>query len=494
MTELFPHQKEGIEFLKKTPKAILADSMGIGKTRQAIVAAGEQDVSGVLVICPASVKINWQREIAMVYPEDDVYVVESGPEQRLPDVPWLVINYDMLEKYKDQILQLVAKKEIDTAIIDEAHYIKGKKTIRADATLEIVKGMERVYCLTGTPIMNRPIELFNLLKAIGHPLSKSRTLYGKKFCGAQLKCLVRDKQMNRRFFVDPRSSYAFRTKPDRYQVMMFNDESGATHLADLRKEIDQVFLRRTKKEVLNLPEKIISIQVHQMDDEWRKEYETAWDRYVEWISNNPDEGRDIDNILSAQALVELMKLKQVCAYSKIRRISEDVINAVEQDEKVIIFTQFQDVVSGIMNNIERGVRCVKITGSDDMDARQSAVDSFQNDPETKVIICNIKAGGVGINLTAASTVIFADMDWSPEVHAQAEDRAHRIGQNGTLSVYYYVVEDSVEEDIIETLEAKRGVIEEVFEGKRRIKGKKTALGDFLDRVANRVGKTPLDTK
>ena len=483
MSELFQHQKEGIDFLKKTGRAILADEMGLGKTRQAVIAGRETaGEASILVICPASIKINWSREIRQVYPEDSIFVVRTGKDH-LPEARWIIVNYDLLPKYLPRIIEMVEEERIKVGIADEAHYIKGKTTIRARAALEVLTKIENVYLMTGTPVMNRPIELFNMLSAVRHPLSKSRALYGKKFCGAQLKCLVRDMVANKRFFVDPRNSYPFRTKPERYKVMIFNDESGATHLGDLRKEISPVFLRRTKKEVLDLPEKIISVEVCEINDKWRRVYDTAWDNYVDWIENNPDDSRNVDNILSAQALVEIMKLKQVCAQSKVDRIVEDIQNAIDQEQKVIVFTQFTEMVQLISSGVGKG--CVTLTGADDMDQRQKAVDAFQTDTETKVIICNIKAGGVGINLTAASIVMFADMDWSPEVHAQAEDRAHRIGQEGTVSVYYYVVKDTIEEDIVEILEQKRGIIDQITgeEGGTKV------YGDILAKITDRVGTT-----
>jgi SWI/SNF-related matrix-associated actin-dependent regulator of chromatin subfamily A-like protein 1 len=491
--QLFQHQKEGIEFLKKTKRAILADEMGLGKTRQAILALAETVARTKLVICPASLKINWKREIEIACPGSKVFVVESGKEREISNLyEWVVINYDMLPKYLEQLKRMIAEGEIAAAIADEAHYIKGKKTIRAKATLELLTALDRVYLLTGTPIMNRPIELFNMLVVVKHPLSKSRTLYGKKYCGAQLKCMVTDLALGRRFFVDPKSSFPFRQKPDRYRVMMWNDESGATHLDDLRQEIAPVFLRRTKKEVLDLPEKIISVEVCEIDRNWKRLYDTAWDSYLAWLERHPDAGKNLDNILQAQALVELMKLKQVCAQSKVDRIIADIENACDQEQKVIVFTQFTEIVQMLKSGLERKLNSpvkdvVTLTGADDMRARQIAVDAFQNDPDTKVIICNIKAGGVGLNLTAASVVMFADMEWSPEIHAQAEDRAHRIGQQGTVSVYYYVVKDTIEEDIVELLEQKKAIIRQVTDGKTATVEGKSIGAELLHRIRAKQG-------
>jgi SWI/SNF-related matrix-associated actin-dependent regulator 1 of chromatin subfamily A len=450
---LFQHQKEGIKFLKEKRRAILADEMGLGKTRQAIVAAGESGAKGTLVICPASLKINWSREIKMVYPEDEVHTIESGQQTDIPPVSWIIINYDMLPKYKEQIVQLIVGGNLDTIIIDEAHYIKGKNTIRAKTTLEITPMIENVYALTGTPIMNRPIELFNILRAIKHPLGRARTVYAKRYCGAYMKTIIRKNG----------------------QVIRFNDESGATHLEELREFTKGNLLRRLKKDVLDLPEKIISVQITDLTKVARKEYDTAFDAYIEWVQNNPELEKDIEGILDARHLVELMKLKQVCSRAKLDRMVEDIRNAVSQGQKVIVFSQFTGTIMKLKEMLSEGKRgskyddakepilAVTLTGQDDMKTRQGAVDMFQSGP-AQVFISNIKAGGVGITLTAASIVMFADMEWSPSLHDQAEDRAHRIGQGNTVNVYYYVAVDTIEEDIVTLLEEKRTVIRQLMDG------------------------------
>lgn len=461
--QLFKHQEEGITFLKQTKRAILADEMGLGKTRQAIVAAGDEEENGTLIVCPASLKINWEREVKMVYPEDEIHTVQAGPEEDLPEsASWYIINYDMLPKYKEQIIRLIGEGKIGTGIIDEAHYIKGRKTIRATTTLDIVSLLDRLYALTGTPIMNRPIELFNLLKAIRHPLGRARTVYAKRYCGAYMKTIIKKSG----------------------QIIRFFDEGGATHLEELREFTRGSILRRLKKDVLDLPAKIMSVQITDLSKEARKEYDNAFDAYVEWISNNPDAGKDIEGIMDARHLVELMKLKQVCSRAKIERIVQDIRNAVEQGQKVIVFSQFTGTIMALRDELaqsKRGTRyddakepilAVTLTGEDDMHQRQKAVDLFQGgmngmtfeEGPAKVFIANIKAGGVGITLTAASIVMFADMEWSPSLHDQAEDRAHRIGQQGTVNVYYYIAGETIEEDIVDILERKRAIIKELMDG------------------------------
>lgn len=472
--ELFTHQKEGIAFLKERGRAILADEMGLGKTRQAIVAAGEESDKTVLVVCPASLKINWEREIHMVYREDIVAVISGGDAEEAQakvdfghevseTTAWIVVNYDILEKHKDWIRERVKAGEIGTVIFDEAHYVKDTRAIRTKASLAIAEHAPSVYCLTGTPVMNRPIELFALLRAVKHPLaykdgesvSTLRKAYGKRYCGAYFHRLG-------------------------YTGRGFWDESGATRLPELREMTRDIFLRRTKDEVLDLPEKIVSVVPVELTPESRRQYDGAWDEYLEWVAQHP-ENRDIGNIMSAQALIELGKLKQVCSLAKLDRIAADIDNAVEQGSKVIVFSQYTHtirVLSALLR--EKKIGFTTLTGEDDQDSRQSAVDRFQNDDECKVFVANIKAGGVGITLTAASIVIFADMDWSPAIHRQAEDRAHRIGQTGTVNVYYYVAESTIEEDVIDILTQKQETIGTLTGGETTIKA-------FMDRLKERVG-------
>lgn len=274
-----------------------------------------------------------------------------------------------------------------------------------------------------------------------------------------MKALVRDLFANKQFFVDPKKQWPFRAKKDRYRVYVFMDDTGATHLDELRESTKNVMLRRTKKEVLDLPEKIVSDVEHELSANWRTAYDTAWDNYLLWLEAHPEAGRNLDNVLTAQQLVEVGKLKQVCSLSKVERIAEDVENAVEQGNKVIIFSQYTETIQQLMQAFAKAkIVAVSLTGADDAKERQESVDAFQNTETCKVFVANIKAGGVGLNLTAASIVIFADLDWSPGVNAQAEDRAHRIGQEGTVNVYRYIARETIEDDIVRLLSEKKDVI------------------------------------
>ena len=469
--KLFEHQKTGIEFLKKTKKCILADEMGLGKTRQAVISGSEESKKGIMVVCPASLKVNWDREILEVYPEEETQIIDSTTKNIDEEKSWYIINYDILKKFKEEIEVMIDFNKIDTIILDEAHYIKGK-SMRAKLVIEMCqrKEIKNVYALTGTPIMNRPIELFNILKAIEHPLGEKRTFYSKRYCGAHLRVLKNG--------------------------IRFMDEKGATNLGELRSLIKRSILRRKKEEVLDLPKKIISVMESQMSREWRIEYDNAWDNYLLFLAEYPTPEKNIDNIMMARQLVELQKLKQVCSYSKVDRIVADISNAIDQGEKIIVFTQYTKTLEQISEKVRKlkikkdgknvKVECVTLSGKDKMEARQESVDRFQENEDTKVFVLNIKAGGVGLTLTAGSIVMFADMDWSPEVHSQAEDRAHRIGQNSMVNVYYYMVPETIEEDIVGLLTEKKKVIDEILDGKKETIKHTSVAEEFLRRMGQKL--------
>ena len=479
--KLFEHQIKGIKFLKKNPRAILADEMGLGKTYQAIYSV-ENKIGSKLIVCPASIKINWEREIKKVYPDANIVIITGKKKMKIPiGKNWIIINYDIMGAHKDELKEMINNREIVDVILDEAHYIKGR-SIRAKATLEVLENADKVYCLTGTPLMNRPIELWNLLIAIKHPMTQvkgARASFSKTYCDGHLKVI-----------------------PLRRGIIRFWDESGATNLGMLRANLKGFMIRRKKVEVLNLPKKIIGIIQVDLNMEQRRIYENAWESYLDFVTNNPPEETTIENIIASKHLVEIQKLKQICSLAKVIRIVADIKNAIDQGQKIIVFTQYKKTLEQIVKlsqkiKIETGgtnsfgtplkkkIKVVQVSGDMKQDQRQKSVDSFQTDPMTKVFVGNIKASGIGITLTEASMVIFADMAWTPQDHTQAEDRAHRIGQTGTVNVYYYVCQDTIETDIIELLARKKKMVDEVVDGTKDRVSTGSIMGDFIKRMGER---------
>jgi SWI/SNF-related matrix-associated actin-dependent regulator 1 of chromatin subfamily A len=373
-----------------------------------------------------------------------------------------------------------------TIVLDEAHYIKGR-SIRAKSTIEISGMAPRVYCLTGTPLLNRPIELFNILKAIGHYLGKNRTEYAYRYCGAFWMIQFQDRSSNRKFFTtQDKAKFYYGSKQYR-QTLRFLDESGATNLDELRKNLKGCMQRIRKEDVLNLPPKIIDVQEVEMNNLQRREYDNAWDNYLDFLRANPPEDTTIENIMATRQLVEITKLKQICSRAKIDRIVSDSLNAIEQNNKVIIFSQYTDTIDYIAKGLrEEKIQVATLKGENDQSERQEAVDQFQTNPKVMAFVANIKAAGVGITLSKGSIVIFADMDWSPEVHTQAEDRAHRIGTTGTVNVHYYICKNTIEEDIVEILTYKKQIVQEVIDGTKKRVETGSAVHDFLKRMNDRA--------
>lgn len=473
----FKHQIEGKDFIVEKRNVILADEMGLGKTFTTIMATLELGNGGV-VICPASLKNNWAREILMVDDDADIQIIDGG-ETRVyhqgNTSKWLIVNYDVISRdvIKEKILDFMPT----TLILDEAHYIKSSSTKRTRTALEIAKQASHVLLLTGTPILNRPMELFTLLKAIGHPLGANWYGYAKTYCGAHFREFWRK--------VDDGTGRMVARK------VKFLDTGGATNLDKLAIALKTVYLRRTK-EVLGdtLPEKIITNLEVEIAPEYRKAYKQAWDDYMEYLLSIPDEEQDknIQNIQLAKHLIELNKLKQVASQGKVPHVLKDVGNIVEQGGKVIIFTQYTNTLHEIVRGVQAmKIKVVKLNGEDDMEARQKAVDRFQEDDSVKVFVANIKAGGVGITLTKANKVLFADMEWTPALHSQAEDRAHRIGQHNLVNVYYYIAKDTVDEDIVDLLGKKSQIIQHILEGKAGKLDNKNITKDAIARIQEREG-------
>ncbi|MFZ9018020.1 MAG: DEAD/DEAH box helicase [Ilumatobacteraceae bacterium] len=415
--DLFVHQRSGVAFLLSRRRAVLADDMGLGKTRTAIVAAREQSPDGpYLVICPAGLKLNWEREIRMVEPGASVQVLSTEPLDA--SARWVVVNYDRLNRHVDDL----AAVGFPVVIIDEAHAIKNDSA-RTKRTLRLVSpgGPDAVYLLTGTPITNRPRDLFNLLKAIDHPLGKSFYRYAKRYCNA----------------VD--NGYGL-------------DTNGASNLDELSSVVAGVMLRRAKSEVLDLPEKVrtwlpIDLPTGRVG--------SLEQRALDYLADNPARSGPTWGTF----LGMLNKSRHALAVAKATPTADFVGDLVEAGQKVVVFTGYTAVVDTLRDRF--GDAAVVVTGEIASDARQVAVDRFQADPNIRVFIGNLAAAGVGITLTAGDHVVFNDLDWVPANHWQAEDRIHRIGRRSTSFVTYLYTPGTLDGFVAGLLEQKAAMVARV---------------------------------
>ena len=418
--DLFAHQRTGVAFLLSRRKAILADDMGLGKTRTAIVSAREQNPSGpYLIVCPASLKLNWQREIAMVEPGARVQVLAS--EALDPTARWVVVNYDRLHRYASDL----EAHRFPVVIVDEAHAIKNDSA-RSKRTLKLVApgGPEAVYLLTGTPMANRPRDLFNLLKAVEHPMANSFFAYAKRYCAAT------------------NNGYGL-------------DTNGASNLDELSQVLAGVMLRRAKTDVLDLPEKVRSWLPIELPVGRVGALEA---RALEYLSRNPARG----GTTWVTFLGMLNKARHALAIAKATPTADFVSDLVEAGQKVVVFTGYTGVVDTLRERF--GATAVTLTGDTPLDARQVAVDRFQADPNIRVFIGNLTAAGVGITLTQGDHVVFNDLDWVPANHWQAEDRIHRIGRHATSFVTYLYTPGTLDGFVANLLETKAAMVAKVEAG------------------------------
>jgi SWI/SNF-related matrix-associated actin-dependent regulator 1 of chromatin subfamily A len=421
------HQKIAIEKLAGSKRFILADDMGLGKTTSTIIAALETGAKKVLIVCPASLKINWQREIAN-YSDRTVFIAEGKKFSTESD--FVIANYDILKNFHDSDPKkkeesLLLKSGFDLVILDEAHMISNVQAQRTKIINSFTKKIDRVWLLTGTPMTSRPMNYYNLLSIIESPVAQNWKAYAIRYC------------------------QGFQFTAGKRKVW---NVTGASNLEELRDRTSKQILRRLKEDVLDLPDKIITPVYLRLKS---KEYEDLMGEYFDWYDKNPDESSSLTVQFS-----KLMKVRKVIANEKTKQTIEFAENIIDQGKKVIIFTNFTDTLQTIYQHF--GKQAVYLDGSCSNAMRQQAVDQFQNDDKIKVFVGNLKAAGVGLTLTSAEAVIMNDLSFVPAEHAQAEDRAYRYGQKSNVLVYYPLFENTIEGSIYDILNRKKEIIRTVM--------------------------------
>ena len=420
------HQKEAIEKLLKNNRFILADDMGLGKTTSVVISALETEVKKILVICPASLKINWMREFQL-YTDREIFICEGKKYSTESDI--VIMNYDIVKNFydtKSPETSPIIQSNFDLIVIDEAHYISNTTAIRTKLINSFAKKSKRLWLLSGTPMTSRPINYFNLLSLIDSPVAQNWMAYVIRYC----------------------EGYQFRVGGNK-KVWNTN---GASNLEELRDRTSRQVLRRLKTEVLDLPEKIINPVYLRLKS---REYEDLMGDYYNWYESKDDSTRS----LTVQ-FTKIMKVRQVIANEKVESTIELAENILEQGKKVIIFTNFTEVLQRIHSHF--GKKSVYLDGSCSKTNRQHAIDEFQNNDKIKIFVGNLKAAGAGITLTASEVVIMNDLSFVPSDHAQAEDRAYRYGQKNNVLVYYPIFENTIEGIVYDILSHKKNIIDVVM--------------------------------
>ena len=460
--KLYIHQEEGVKFLLSRNGAILADDMGLGKSIQSIIAALESGAENILIVTPSSAKINWEREINVFCKETAIIDGKKWKQAK-----FTIINYDILKNFHtlietrkelteeeiSKINRQLAMAKFDIAIIDEAHYLKNNDSIRGKimVDLSVKYNIPRVWLLTGTPVANRPMDFFNLLKIIKSPIAQNWKHYAVRYCDG------------RKFFRTLKNG-------QKRQIWLTD---GASNLEELASKTKNVILRRLKTDVLDMPDKVVTPTYHRLDNKGWLEYEHLWEEYLQ---KRLLEGKKNGNL--QKDLVELILLRQFIAAQAIPHTIEMVENAIEMGRKVIIFTSFTEELEILAAHF--GKLAVKHNGPMTTTQKQKSVDAFQNNPKVKVFIGNIKSAGVAITLTEATVVIFNSFSWVPGDNEQAEDRAFRIGQKNDVNVYYQLFEDTISTRMWETLRNKKEVIDII------LGEKKTEIIDEIELLMDKI--------
>ena len=403
--EYLPFQRAGIAYALGRESTLFGDEMGLGKTIQAIGVINATRPETVLIVCPASLKLNWRNELQRwLVDERRIDIVNGGGEVFPADPDVVVINYDVLTKHADDL----HGRTWGLVVFDEAHYCKNPKAKRTKAALAI--NAERKLVLTGTPIPNRPVEI----QPVAGYLAPSR--FGHFFKFAMRYC-------------------------DAKQTRHGWDFSGASNLPELQEQLrSSVMVRRLKADVLDeLPPKQRQVIVLDGAD-YKEELRVQELAEAESQTTSP-----------RIKFEELSRERHLMARAKVPAILDHLKNI---DHPVVVFAHHKDVIAALASELD----CVTLTGDNTSEERQAAVESFQRG-DVDVFIGSLGAAGVGITLTRASHVIFAELDWVPGNLSQAEDRCHRIGQHDSVLVQHLVVDRSIDARQVELVVEKQGVLD-----------------------------------
>jgi len=425
--KLYRHQIEALEWLKDRPKSILAADQGLGKT---IIAArtikkGER----VLVICPATLKINWKRERLLWSDEKNIKIVNKKKDILPKEKCTIIINYDILgsrekvagtgkKKKKGKIKPNFDFTNFDRVIIDESQMIKNSKAVRTKIAAKLIKTIDNVVLLSGTP-MERPIDLYVPMYAID-AINMSYDSFGMRFCDPK------------KVFIGIREFMLYR---------------GMSNADELREILKPFMLRLLKKDVMDLPER--NVEIVSLDlPVGKREKEYSFSAIAK--DPRPLGFEGLSELLHEQGL---RKLPLAVSHIKMR---------LESEKKVFVVARHSDVIDILMDKLDK-FNPVKLDGRCTAVEKQKSVDTFQNDENCRVFIGQIVASRVGITLTAARHVIIVESDWSYSNLMQVIDRVHRIGQKNNVNAEILTIDNSIDERMLYTTLEKESFINEIIE-------------------------------
>ena len=485
LKSLYRFQKQGIIFgIKKFSRLLIADEMGVGKTVQAIgLSSLYQKDWPVLVICPSSLKFAWRDEITTwlseILNENEVQVIKTSKHEFKQDKKYYVISYDLSVRMIDKIIE----KKFNYIIADEAHYLKSRTAKRTQSLTPILQRAKRVVLLTGTPILAKPMEIFPLLHILRPDKFKGFKEFGSRYC-------------------DPK-------------ILKFGviDWSGSSNSRELNSILNKLMIRRLKKDVLSQlpPKKRQKIEISTdskvikklkiLMEKSSKKFEELLGTQIELdkLGINIDdlktekekESSDKKEKEEDTVLNKFNKAYALTGEAKLPGIKDYVNYLVDNSCKFLIFahhTEILDAIEEVILSDKLGY--IRIDGKVAVEKRQELVNKFQSDEECLVAILSITACATGLTLTKASTVVFAELHFTPSIMIQAEDRAHRIGQDaGCVNIHYLVGADTLDVLLFRKLNEKQNIVSTTLDNKTKdlnVTKIKEQVGDFINMNGKKV--------
>jgi len=450
---LYDYQKAGVSYgISKNGRFLLGDDMGLGKTPQAIALASYYKKDWpVVVLAPSSLLFNWKKEFMawMNIEEKDINVIKKG--KQLPKGMITIASYDYAQKRGDKLKEYLGVRGI--LIVDEAHNIKNSKSKRTEAIIGISHAAKRSIIVTGTPFLNKPIEIWPLLYAIKpqHPEWSDYSEFAKKYCEGKL------------------------IKINKRMIFSANGASQVEEFHDLIRE--EVMVRRLKTDegVLDqLPDKVRVTQYFETDDKYIENINALVQtlrnnirKYYHQTSGNCKEVKKLlFTDLSASVEEDVFEAYRLAGMAKVEMIKDWITDKIEGDiGKLIIFGHHKEFLGEIENHlIATKIKYMKIDGSVTKENRFKYTEQFQKDDSIQIALLSINAASVGLTLTAASHVLIGELPWTPALAQQAECRAHRNGQESVVTCYYAIANGTLDGTLWNMISSKSNVLSSMLDG------------------------------
>jgi SWI/SNF-related matrix-associated actin-dependent regulator 1 of chromatin subfamily A len=421
--ELAPFQWAGVRYALDARRTFIADEQGLGKTVEALAALEADGAFPAVVVCPASLKLNWQREACKWLPHRDVVVIE-GRSAVPPTGEITILNYEIVAAHRDALGRLKPR----ALVIDESHYVKNPQAKRTKAVRRLadcVAGDGLRLALSGTPVLNHADELVSQLRVIG-----------------RLKDFGSGAQFERKFRGE------------------MSEERLHWHLRR------SCFVRRLKTEVLpQLPAKRQVVVPVALSNE--REYRLAEENVIAWLRTQPLDLRELNAkiaaTLRAERLAQLGTLQRLAARGKLGGALAWIGDFLESGEPLVVFARHVEIQEAVL---ARFPDAAHLLGRDSTPSRDATVAAFQSPDGPQLLIAATRVAAQGITLTRASNVAFLELEWTPAMHDQAEDRCHRIGQHDAVTAWYLLAADTIDETMATLIQRKRGIVAAVTDGER----------------------------